>query len=70
MHGKESGKITPCVQPNFVKFWNPLLGSEDCLHLNVYVPQTKEVHKDGFPVMVWIHGGGFYVGKILLLKVD
>ena len=65
-----SRKITPCVQPNSklsAKFWNPLLGSEDCLHLNVYVPQTKEIPKDGFPVMVWIHGGGFFLGKSFLV---
>ena len=61
-----SGKIIPCVQPNRLPFWNPLVGSEDCLHLNVYVPQTKEVLKDGFPVMVWIHGGGFFEGKIFI----
>ena len=63
-----SRKITPCVQPNpgilSFNFGNPLLGSEDCLHLNVYVPQTKEIPKDGFPVMVWIHGGGFFMGKL------
>ncbi len=33
--------------------------SEDCLYLNVYTPAA-----DGgaCPVMLWIHGGGFYLG--------
>jgi para-nitrobenzyl esterase len=32
--------------------------SEDCLYLNVYRPKTGSNH----PVMVWIHGGAFYLG--------
>jgi para-nitrobenzyl esterase len=40
----------------------PLAGSEDCLYLNVYVPDT-EPPRHGFPVMVWIHGGGLYSGS-------
>ena len=60
-----SGKITPCVQPHFLQlgFGSSLTGSEDCLHLNVYVPQTENVPKEGFPVLAWIHGGGFFTGK-------
>ena len=41
------------------------MGSEDCLHLSVYVPKTEEMPKGGFPVMTWIHGGGFFGGKCL-----
>jgi len=33
--------------------------TEDCLYLNVYTPTTPGPH----PVMVWFHGGAFYVGQ-------
>lgn len=37
------------------------IGNEDCLFLNVYVPQTST--NASLPVMVWIHGGGFINGN-------
>jgi para-nitrobenzyl esterase len=34
---------------------------EDCLTLNIWTPARTAA--DRLPVMVWIHGGGFYVGS-------
>ncbi|KAH8420881.1 hypothetical protein KR222_008200, partial [Zaprionus bogoriensis] len=36
-------------------------GSEDCLHINVYVKNLN--FKKPLPVMVWIYGGGFQLGE-------
>lgn len=44
-------------------------GSEDCLFLNVYTPQSGHGddgfgdHSRGLPVMVWIHGGALVSGS-------
>ncbi|MGH7923396.1 MAG: carboxylesterase/lipase family protein [Candidatus Binatus sp.] len=40
-------------------------GSEDCLFLNIYVPNFKKnanKHHGALPVMFWIHGGGLTGG--------
>jgi carboxylesterase type B len=43
-----------------------LLGQEDCLLLNVYVPDVALLlNSTKLPVMVWFHGGGFQVGDSL-----
>jgi cholinesterase len=38
--------------------WRIHMGSEDCLYLNVYVPNDAEKIKK-LPVMIFIHGGAF-----------
>ncbi|MFI1800204.1 carboxylesterase/lipase family protein [Streptomyces sp. NPDC020379] len=38
-----------------------VLGSEDCLYLNVTAPKGRAAGR-GRPVMVWVHGGGFTSG--------
>ena len=35
-----------------------IIGSEDCLYLNIYVSERALNSKENLPVMFWIHGGG------------
>ena len=41
-------------------FKRRVIGSEDCLYLNIWRPNTEE---QGLPVYVWIHGGGNSMGS-------
>lgn len=42
--------------------WNQ---SEDCLSINVFVPERSPDSIDGHAVMVWIYGGGFSEGSAI-----
>ncbi|KAI4468814.1 carboxylesterase [Holotrichia oblita] len=43
---------------------NTIVGSEDCLFLNVYTPELPSHENHPLkPVMVWIHGGGYTSGS-------
>ncbi|XP_029834168.3 acetylcholinesterase isoform X1 [Ixodes scapularis] len=49
-----------CPQkPLFKNTKKPLIYTEDCLHLNVWMPQNAQKSN----VLVWIHGGGFFCGS-------
>ena len=52
--------------PNQLQDPEQLLGTEDCLVLNVYVPldqNTQKFHeKKKIPVMIYVHGGAFIMG--------
>lgn len=48
---------SPCPQPTFQ---GEIIGDEDCLTLNVTTPRRSTGRK--LPVLVWIHGGGYFSG--------
>src|SRR5262249_50237703 len=38
--------------------------SEDCLFLNVWVPtRALQARGRGYPVMIWMHGGAYFLGS-------
>nr|WRX06034.1 CCE016e [Helicoverpa armigera] len=57
---REAKEFGPkCIQyDSFTKAG--LLGSEDCLYLNVYTPNVNPGKP--LPVMFWVHGGAFMIG--------
>lgn len=57
-----------CIQYNQIAVIpDKVMGAEDCLYLNVYVPvHEKEGNKGSLPVLFWIHGGAFQVGSGML----
>lgn len=50
-------EIYSCPQPGL---FGRVKGEEDCLKMNIYVPSMA---REPLPVMVFIHGGAFYLGN-------
>ncbi|XP_053675402.1 juvenile hormone esterase-like [Anopheles nili] len=60
-----------CLQRNDLLPNPPVTGSEDCLYLNVYRPKgcNESSGAHPLPVIVYIHGGGFFSGTASPLVV-
>uniref|UniRef100_A0A914Y4J6 Carboxylesterase type B domain-containing protein n=1 Tax=Panagrolaimus superbus TaxID=310955 RepID=A0A914Y4J6_9BILA len=43
--------------------YSPATASEDCLFMNIIKPTAPSSDPKGYPVMLWIHGGGFIAGS-------
>nr|XP_033331231.1 venom carboxylesterase-6-like [Megalopta genalis] len=58
---------SPCLQytmpPGKKMSYDKVLGAEDCLYLNIYVPVHDKVTTKPMPVLFWIHGGAFMYGS-------
>ncbi|XP_007527948.1 bile salt-activated lipase-like [Erinaceus europaeus] len=50
-----------CLQTNILQIKTE--GSEDCLYLNIWVPQGEKEVSQNLPVMIWIYGGAFLMGS-------
>uniref|UniRef100_A0A2A4K075 Carboxylic ester hydrolase n=1 Tax=Heliothis virescens TaxID=7102 RepID=A0A2A4K075_HELVI len=49
------------ICPQIEEFDNTVVGSVDCLHLNIYAPNSAN-SRNRLPVLVWIYGGYFTIG--------
>ncbi|KAM6182699.1 bile salt-activated lipase [Erethizon dorsatum] len=49
-----------CLQATITQ--DSTYGDEDCLYLNIWVPQGRKQVSEDLPVMVWIYGGAFLMG--------
>ncbi|KAF2892558.1 hypothetical protein ILUMI_13618 [Ignelater luminosus] len=56
--------IYDCIQLSTLNF--QVIGDEDCLYLNIYIPRENPQPNDNLDVVVFIHGGAFMFGNPLL----
>ena len=63
LHANMTTSICPQTPDALPLYMRPLL-NEDCLQLNVYIPD-KATNSSGLAVMLWIHGGGYAAGETI-----
>ena len=68
----KGGEIIECAQESagreeLFNWGSKLRGVEDCLVLNIYTPNVGE---GDYPVMVFVHGGGYFAGNYSLAKIS
>jgi para-nitrobenzyl esterase len=54
------GATAPQAPQDLALITEPVIPGDNCLNLNVFTPDPSS--DAGLPVMVWIHGGGFFSG--------
>jgi para-nitrobenzyl esterase len=54
------GATAPQAPQDLALIPEPVIAGDNCLNLNVFTPDPGSTA--GLPVMVWIHGGGFFSG--------
>ncbi|XP_072171170.1 cholinesterase-like [Diadema setosum] len=59
---RNATKFSAACPQNQLEDVDRFLISEDCLYLNIFIPNPREA---GTPVMVWIHGGAFSRGTAM-----
>lgn len=61
-----SEPAAPCTQAQTSLYWersDTIIGSEDCLYLDVYRPERAGWRDESLPVYLWIHGGSNNFGR-------
>lgn len=56
------GSVSPQPTTKMIPIPENLVQSEDCLSLNVWVPEAALSDGRARPVMVWLHGGAYFIG--------
>jgi para-nitrobenzyl esterase len=60
---KAVAKAASCAQGSELGVFAAPSEAEDCLYVNVYAPKVDNQSKAKHPVLVWFHGGGYFVGS-------
>lgn len=58
----EFGSVAPQEATKLIPIPPGLTISEDCLSLNVWVPRAAATDGRKRPVMLWVHGGAYFIG--------